>query len=204
MGALVSRTLHPQFTLPLSHATTRITAIQSISIAEGEPTQEVWIYQSHLNACPIELGQNVAIYRQGPDVGQHEPLTGAIIEGRISNIANYNQKWVTFQIQASMAGAPVLLCVPVIITNPTLYERMTYRLANFWRFRRPNPKSLLPPNPAMQTRRSKPSNFDKRVATGEEDGEEGMGEGDPVRATLSESDTIRAVEDDEAENNQAA
>lgn len=158
MGILWSSTPHLKQTYSLSHTSTRIVAIQSISMRAGESTTEMWIYQSRINDLPIKAGQNISIFRHCASMNQMGPQSGAIVEGRIGDIVRCSHDWVTFQIISS-SGPPTLLCVPATVTNPTLYERLACSLANLIHTKHlHNTDPEIPPStPTIQTYRLKPS-----------------------------------------------
>jgi len=138
---------------------THITAVQSVSIREGENASDIWIYQGHSNTLPIRVGQNIAICRPSADGNRPGLPPGVIVEGKIGDVVRYNHSLAILQIQTTVVGAPQLLCLPVNIAELTSHKRKTNRFLSLRNIDRPALPSFPPPlhNPAIKTRRTEPS-----------------------------------------------
>lgn len=152
----------PQHGLTVTH----ITAVQSVSIREGERASDIWIYQGHSNTLPIVVGQKVAICRPSADGNRPGLPPGVIVEGKISDVVRYNHTLAILQIQTTVVGAPQLLCLPVNIADLTPHKRKTNRFLSLRNIDRPALPPFPPalPNPAVKTRRTEPSSPDMEEA----------------------------------------
>jgi hypothetical protein len=159
----------PALPLLLEPTTAYIVAYQSITTGIGI---DMWIYQSQLNMFRIASGRQIAIYRNAADAFRPGHTSPGVVEGRIGNIKLYNNGWVAFQINDVITNTPTLLCIPCDVTNPTLYDRTLYRLANCWQPNHRNHILSLPTLPLpSRAEQSQQSTLSFYCRNEEEDGE---------------------------------
>lgn len=117
-----------------------------------------------------------------------------IVEGKIGEIVRYNHSLAMLQIQTTAIGAPLMLCLPVNVTDLTPYKHKTNRFRNLRNIKCSITPPLPPPlpNPAIQTRRTTPSlPFHDMEELAEASGRDNPDEGyDTASAVVCDSDDV--------------
>jgi hypothetical protein len=139
--------LYPQPSLPfsISPLTAHIIARPVITTQSNGSAAPTWYYESRINITHINIGTDVSVYHQIADSCTPDSSSGAVIEGQITRIANYNRQWVIFMVFNRRTGTNVHLAIPRLITHISIWHKIFALFAKTSHYPTFNPAPRLTP-----------------------------------------------------------